>query len=393
MKTSLSFLLLLLLSGCTSLRIGYIESSLQVKPLSQPFGHPLIISYPPKLRDTVYIKQRPLPKTRVTDLKKTLSSAFEKTFSGSFSYLTWYNSQSPPEGAVTLIVESVVPSWYEKTRGVEVGCRVSYKISMFKNGAWVQNIQNTATGNYFVTGDLLHLRPGHLEKLIKGGIEAMLEEVYRVVMTEASVSNQSSGTGFLISSRGHILTNSHVVSSASEIWVKGLNGDFSKDVPATLVAEDEESDLALLKVKGLETDSLPFSFRAKGPETGEDVFVLGYPMIQHMGEEVKLTKGIISSRSGYKGSSDSYQISAQVQPGNSGSPVFDNNGYLIGVVNAKIMGAEGVTYVIRPSFISALFDAAGVKLSLSEKSPVSGLSLSEQARILSPFIYIITVEK
>ena len=205
----------------------------------------------------------------------------------------------------------------------------------------------------------------------------------------------SSGTGFLVSNNGYILTNSHVIEGAKKITVKTTNKENVAEYTAKLIAEDKNNDLAILKIEkiDLKLDSLPYSFKNKSCETGEDVFVLGYPLISAMGEELKLTKGVVSSKSGYKGSIGSYQVSAQVQPGNSGSPVFDNNGNLIGVVNSKITAAEGVSYVIKNSYIKAIFENAEINLITSPKSKIENLSLPEKIKILSPFIYIIKVER
>ena len=118
-------------------------------------------------------------------------------------------------------------------------------------------------------------------------------------------------------------------------------------------------DLAVLKIndsnfKGFE--QLPYSVKTSLADVGESVFVLGYPMITTMGDEIKLTTGIISSHSGFQGSSVQYQISAPVQPGNSGGPLFDDKGNIIGIVNAKHTGAENVSYAIKASYLQTLIN-------------------------------------
>jgi len=110
-----------------------------------------------------------------------------------------------------------------------------------------------------------------------------------------------------------------------------------------------------------------------------------------MGDEIKLTDGIISSKSGFKGDITSYQISAPIQPGNSGGPLFDKKGNLVGVVNAKIMGAENVSYAIKSSYLKNLFDQLPISPKLQNISSVNGKSLAEQVKAIKKFTYIIEV--
>src|SRR6185436_3333739 len=77
----------------------------------------------------------------------------------------------------------------------------------------------------------------------------------------------------------------------------------------------------------------------------------GYPLTTSMGQDVKLTTGIISSVNGYQGNANSYQITAPVQPGNSGGPVFDEQANLVGVINAKHVLAENATYAIKSTYL------------------------------------------
>jgi S1-C subfamily serine protease len=201
------------------------------------------------------------------------------------------------------------------------------------------------------------------------------------------------GTGFLFSQNGLIVTNHHVIENATKIDVKGINGDFTTTYSAKVIADDVKNDLAILQFenKTIKFDSIPYTIRTKAADTGEDIYVLGYPMISAMGEEIKLTTGIISSKSGYQGDITSYQVSAPVQGGNSGGPMFDKNGNLTGIINAKIFGAEGVTYAIKVNYFNSLMEQLPSPPFLSATNKLNGLSLQEQVKLLSKFIYIIKV--
>jgi len=110
-----------------------------------------------------------------------------------------------------------------------------------------------------------------------------------------------------------------------------------------------------------------------------------------MGEEVKLTNGIVSSKTGYKGDISLYQISAPVQPGNSGGPLFDKNGNLLGVINAKHSYAENAGYAIKVNYLVSLMDLLPITINQPTSNTLNGKSLTEQVKIASNYTYIIVV--
>ncbi len=201
-----------------------------------------------------------------------------------------------------------------------------------------------------------------------------------------------SGTGFAISSDGYIVTNYHVINGASSIKIKGVNGDFSKTFKAKVLIEDKNNDLSIIKIDDQSFTSLgtiPYVIANRASDVGSSVFVLGYPLRATMGDEVKLTNGIISSKSGFQGDVTSYQTTAPVQPGNSGGPLFDDKGNIIGIINAKHLVAENAAYAIKVSYLMNLIDLMPSPLKLQTISTVSGKPLTEQVKILKKFTYII----
>lgn len=206
--------------------------------------------------------------------------------------------------------------------------------------------------------------------------------------------DKSSGTGYALSSNGYIITNHHVTNGSSSIKVKGINGDFSNSFRAKIVLEDKNNDLSIIKIDDSRFNSLgiiPYVINSRTMDVGSTVFVLGYPLRASMGDEVKLTNGIISSKSGFQGDVTSYQISAPVQPGNSGGPLFDERGNIIGIINAKHTGAENASYAVKASYIMNLIDLMPVPPNLQTISSVSGKPLTEQVKILKKFTYIIEI--
>lgn len=109
-----------------------------------------------------------------------------------------------------------------------------------------------------------------------------------------------------------------------------------------------------------------------------------------MGDEIKLTTGVISSKTGFQGYVSLYQISAPIQPGNSGGPLFDGDECLIGIVRAKHRGAENVSYAIKTSYLNNLVESASSASLLPTNNAVSGLPLSNKVKKLKNFVFMIT---
>lgn len=205
-----------------------------------------------------------------------------------------------------------------------------------------------------------------------------------------------SGTGFAISEQGFIVTNNHVIENADRIFVRGINGNFAEEFEASVIVKDENNDLAIIKLNdqdslAIGTPQYSISLRSNAL-VGEDIFTLGYPLRSTMGDELKLTNGIISSRTGYNGDITSYQISAPIQPGNSGGPLFDGKGNVIGIVNAKHGNAENVTYAIKSSYLGNLFDLLPSSIEINTEMASDEMNTSEKVESVRDFVYIITVK-
>lgn len=208
-------------------------------------------------------------------------------------------------------------------------------------------------------------------------------------------SNLSSGTGFAISSNGIIVTNYHVIDGAKTIKVRGVHSDFKKTNNAKILVSDKNNDLALIQIDDndfISLGSIPYNVKTGLAGVGEDIFVLGYPLRATMGDEIKLTNGIVSSRTGFQGDITSYQISAPVQPGNSGGPLFDSQGNLIGIINAKHVGAENASYAVKASYLTNLLDLLQSPPKLQTVNSLSGKTLTQQVELVKKFVYIVETE-
>lgn len=204
------------------------------------------------------------------------------------------------------------------------------------------------------------------------------------------------GTGFFIDSRGYIATNYHVVENASAIEVEFIQNGQKKSFSAKVIVSDKQNDLAIIKIETSEFKpftKLPYNFKSQISDVGSNVFALGYPMaLSIMGEEIKFTDGKISSRTGYQGEISTYQISVPVQPGNSGGPLFDSSGNVIGIVNAKIMAADNVSYAIKTSYLTNLIEVMPESLNLPNDNSISTKSLTEKIKVLTDYVVMIKIK-
>lgn len=147
-------------------------------------------------------------------------------------------------------------------------------------------------------------------------------------LTRESLS--ASGSGFAITDTGYIITNAHVVESASKVEVR--SGEIFSE--AKIVAIDQQNDLAILKIEAATT---PLRLGMDDiPKLGDEITVGGFPNPEIQGTSLKLTRGVISSTKGIQDDIRHFQIDASVQPGNSGGPLLSSRGDVVGVVNARL---------------------------------------------------------
>lgn len=204
------------------------------------------------------------------------------------------------------------------------------------------------------------------------------------------------GSGFALNSQGFIATNSHVVESAKNIAVKGISGDFSKSYVAKVILDDKTNDLAIIKITDKDFKSLgniPYKVSNEIMDVGSTVYALGYPMTYLLGEEIKYTNGSISSKTGFMGDITTYQMTTPIQGGNSGGPVFNSKGDVIGISNAKITkdNVDNVTYCIKTNYLLSLVDNLDPKIQLPTTNLVSTKSTPEQIKAIKNFVYIIEI--
>jgi len=144
------------------------------------------------------------------------------------------------------------------------------------------------------------------------------------------IVNASSGSGFAVSTVGHVITNNHVIKGCKtvKIHTKG------KLIPAKVIAYDSKNDIALLK--GEFKPSTFFRFSIDNAQLLQVIYVAGYPFGRNVSSSVKVTKGIVSALIGVKDNTNQFQIDAALQPGNSGGPIIDTAGNVVGIAVSKL---------------------------------------------------------
>ncbi|RCW81960.1 S1C family serine protease [Phyllobacterium bourgognense] len=197
----------------------------------------------------------------------------------------------------------------------------------------------------------------------------------------------SSGTGFVINDGGWLVTNAHVIEDCDRVNISG-----SGDINERFV--DSQNDLAVVRVSGPGFNIAPIAIRRAPPRLGEDVAALGYPLTEILSDSVKITTGNINSMIGLGNDSRYLQISTPIQPGNSGGPLVDKAGSLLGI-NTATLGtkftvetgilAQNVNFAIRASVLEVFLQARGISYQNVETA-LPGLPTSDLAEKISPSV-------
>lgn len=225
---------------------------------------------------------------------------------------------------------------------------------------------------------------------IKRSQNALINNLNTPKKTEIAPANYS-GTGFALTQDGYFITSLHVIKDADSVFIQNQNNLTYK---AVTVFRNEQSDIAILKVVSPNFESykaLPYSFTDKSGNIGEHVFTLGFPR-----EDMVYGEGALSAASGFEGDTVSYQISIPVNPGNSGGPLLDDKGNIIGLISGKQTETEGAAFAVKSQSIIAVIqelakDSLEEGFKLNKKNNLAGLSRVNQIKLLKDYIVTIKV--
>ncbi|WP_083320887.1 S1 family peptidase [Hymenobacter glacialis] len=200
-----------------------------------------------------------------------------------------------------------------------------------------------------------------------------------------------SGTGFALTSEGYLVTSYHVIQGADSVLIEGRD---KQRYHAEPVYSDVKHDLAILRItdkKFTGFGRLPYAIKAGQADLGERVFTLGYPR-----EDVVYGEGALSARSGFEGDTAFYQVSIPVNPGNSGGPLLDERGNLIGVVSGRQNDAQSAAFATKSSYLVRLVDSldaakSGAPYHLPRFGQLAGAGRPKQVAKLRDYVFVVKV--
>lgn len=208
----------------------------------------------------------------------------------------------------------------------------------------------------------------------------------------------STGTGFFVSNDGYMVTNFHVIEGATSVTV--ISPTENKEFPATVIRTDPANDIAILKIDA-QTVGIPLASSFSGAK-GEEVLTLGFPLVSIQGQEQKATFGRINALSGIQNDIRFVQIDVPIQPGNSGGPLLNSRGEVIGVVTATLnqivtlraSGAlpQNVNYAVKVDYVTPALNAAKVNSSVVSPTQQTRLDLAQVVSLRESSVMLVVAK-
>ena len=201
----------------------------------------------------------------------------------------------------------------------------------------------------------------------------------------------SGGTGFLVDTKGYLVTNYHVIEKAQYIAVQNSAG---KEFGARVVYSDANRDIAVLKIRDTAFKApaaIPYSIKKANTDIAEPIFSLGYPR-----NDIVYGEGYLAAKTGYNGDTLAVQISIDANRGNSGSPILNRNGEVIGVLNARQTSVEGAVFAVQSKYIYDVLNSlqkadTAQHIKLPAATSLKGASRTQQVKKISDYVYMVKV--
>jgi hypothetical protein len=218
--------------------------------------------------------------------------------------------------------------------------------------------------------------------------DAKLNQLISLPVKSPVSPQKSGGTSFLIDGKGYLVTNSHVVNGASTLVVVNKGHEYI----ARNVYNDVTNDIAILKIEDADwkpVSNLPYTIRKGSVDLGEEIFTLGYPR-----NEVVYNRGYMSASSGYNDDTLSIQIAISANPGNSGGPLLDRNGDIIGILSTKDKMANEVVFGSKAINIYKAIeelkkDSSSLSIKLPNSTSLKGMDRVQQIKKLQDCIFMV----
>jgi hypothetical protein len=253
----------------------------------------------------------------------------------------------------------------------------------------------------YFTGDLTNKDPRFMElKREVGKLKQSTENLNRSqnnlihdIKSDKRFANPGNfrGTGFALSSNGYIITNYHVVNGADSVYVQNAEGESFR---TKVIYTEPQYDVAILEINDSTFKNLgaiPYSFKKAKSDLGENVYTLGYP-----GDDIKFGPGALTASSGFRGDTTEYEIYIPVNPGNSGGPLLDEKGNIIGVINGKQTQTSGAAFAVKSNYLLKAIqnipaDSLSKSFSLNTKNTLAGLTRPQQIKKMRNYVFMVKV--
>ena len=280
----------------------------------------------------------------------------------------------------------VIHLWKKYQRNIAVAASIAGFISLLSAGVMVTYTKNVGNENYEVLVKRLNETTREVNKLKSKDLNN--NTAIKIVPVAPKVDYRA--TGFLIDGKGYLVTNAHVISRMKNIYVENKKGNYYK---AEAVFTDNTVDLAILKITDTSfktINNLPYSIKKGNSDLGEQFFTLGFPR-----KEIVYGEGYLSAKSGNDGDSTAYQLTVSANPGNSGGPVINRNGEIIGIITAKDSKADGVVYAAKSKNIITMveklkkLDDKYLFIKTPSNSDLKGLDRVQQVKKMEEFVFMV----
>lgn len=221
--------------------------------------------------------------------------------------------------------------------------------------------------------------------------KSVVNNLKNQMTVDPAIPFKSGGSGFLIDVKGLLVTNAHIVRNARNIAVQNRAGT---SFNATVVLIDEEKDLAILQIEDSNFkafSSIPYGISRSSTELASPIYTLGYPR-----DEIVYGEGYLSAKTGFNGDTLSWQISIPANPGNSGGPVLNEHGEIVGILSTREASAEGVVFALQSRHIYKALndlkkDTTYQRIKLSSKSSLAGLERTQQVKKIEEYVFMVKV--